>query len=79
MASHESPEEQARAASIYPPVPAVERSFSAFPEPRMKPNFSYTREQKGHSLILNLLLIGPLTIWITTIYYTVSPRHFWHA
>jgi hypothetical protein len=37
------------------------------------------RNQKGHSLILNLLLIGPLTLWITTIYYTVSPNHFWHA
>lgn len=39
----------------------------------------YVRNQKGHSLILNLLLIGPLTLWITTIYYTVSPNHYWHA
>lgn len=39
----------------------------------------YVRQQKGHSLILNLLLIGPLTLWITTIYYSVSPNHYWHA
>lgn len=39
----------------------------------------YTRQQRGHSLILNLLLIGPLTLWITTVYYTVSPNHYWHA
>ena len=39
----------------------------------------YTRQQKGHSLILNLLLIGPLTLFITTIYYSVSPNHYWHA
>lgn len=39
----------------------------------------YTRQQKGHSLILNLLIIGPLTLWITTIYISVSPNHYWHA
>lgn len=39
----------------------------------------YTREQKGHSLILNLLVIGPLTLYITTVYYSVSPNHYWHA
>lgn len=44
-----------------------------------KDNTVYTRQQKGHSLILNLLLIGPLTLFITTIYYSVSPNHYWHA
>lgn len=38
----------------------------------------YNRQQKGHSLVLNLLLIGPLTLFITTIYYSVSPNHYWH-
>lgn len=39
----------------------------------------YTRRQKGHSLILNLLVVGPITLYVTTIYYTLSPNHFWHA
>lgn len=39
----------------------------------------YVRQQKGHSLILNLLLVGPLTLYITTVYYSVSPNHYWHA
>lgn len=37
----------------------------------------YTREQKGHSLILHLTL-GALVLWIPAIYFTISPRHFWH-
>lgn len=41
-------------------------------------NAVYVRQQKGHSLILNLLLIGPLTLYITTVYYSVSKNHFWH-
>jgi hypothetical protein len=39
----------------------------------------YVRQQKGHSLILHLFLIGPVTLWIPAIYYSVSPNHFWHA
>ena len=39
----------------------------------------YTRQQKGHSLVLNLLLIGPMTLFVTTVYYSVSPNHYWHA
>lgn len=38
----------------------------------------YTRPQKGHSLIL-WLLIGGVVLWIPAIYYTVSPNHYWHA
>lgn len=37
----------------------------------------YTREQKGHSLILHLTL-GALVLWIPAIYISISPRHFWH-
>lgn len=37
----------------------------------------YTRQQKGHSLVLNLLVVGPLTLYITTLYYSLSPNHYW--
>lgn len=39
----------------------------------------YVREQKGHSLILGLLVIGPLTMFILPIYWTISKNHYWHA
>lgn len=42
------------------------------------PQFVYNREQKGHSLILHLLL-GGFVLWIPAIYFTVSPNHYWHA
>lgn len=38
----------------------------------------YTRQQKGHSLILHLTL-GALVLWIPAIYYSISPNHYWHA
>lgn len=38
----------------------------------------YTRQQKGHSLILHLLL-GVFVLWINVIYISVSPNHYWHA
>lgn len=38
----------------------------------------YTRQQKGHSLILHLLL-GMFVLWINVIYISVSPNHYWHA
>lgn len=38
----------------------------------------YTRQQKGHSLTLHLLL-GGFVLWIPAIYYTFSPNHYWHA
>lgn len=38
----------------------------------------YTRQQKGHSLILHLTL-GGLLLWIPAIYITASKNHFWHA
>lgn len=39
----------------------------------------YVRQQKGHSAILHWIFLGPLTLWILPIYYTVSPNHYWHA
>lgn len=38
----------------------------------------YVRNQKGHSLILNLFL-GTFVCWINVIYISVSPNHYWHA
>ena len=68
----EDPTVDDRVPGPYPPRPAssVKQSHD---------RAQYVRQQKGHSLILNLLLIGPLTLWITTIYYSVSPNHYWHA
>jgi hypothetical protein len=39
---------------------------------------SYVRQQKGHSLTLHLIF-GVFLLFIPTIYYTVSPNHYWHA
>ncbi|MCR4688689.1 MAG: hypothetical protein K5745_03955 [Saccharofermentans sp.] len=38
---------------------------------------TYVRVQKGHSIILHLL-IGSFICWINVIYITLSPRHYWH-
>ena len=38
----------------------------------------YTRQQKGHSLTAHLLL-GWAVLYIPTIYYSISPNHYWHA
>lgn len=38
---------------------------------------SYVRQQKGHSVTKHLLL-GWLALYIPTIYYAVSPNHYWH-
>lgn len=42
------------------------------------PTVIYTREQKGHSLTLHLLFGAPL-LWIHTLYFAFSPRHYFHA
>lgn len=38
----------------------------------------YTRQQKSHSLTKHLLF-GWLACYIPTIYYAVSPNHYWTA
>ena len=38
----------------------------------------YTRQQKGHSLTLHLLL-GMIVLWANVVYISVSPNHYWHA
>jgi hypothetical protein len=44
----------------------------------VKREVSYVRQQKGHSLTKHLLL-GWIVLWIPTIYYAVSPNHYFHA
>lgn len=38
----------------------------------------YAREQKGHSVILHIVF-GGILLWIPTLYYALSPRHYFHA
>ena len=38
---------------------------------------NYVRVQKGHSLVLHLLF-GGILLYIPTIYFAVSPNHYWH-
>lgn len=44
-----------------------------------KDGTQYVRQQKGHSAIIGWLFIGPITMFILPIYWTVSPNHYWHA
>ena len=37
----------------------------------------YTRPQTGHSILLHLFF-GVFLLWIPTLYYAVSPNHYWH-
>ena len=39
---------------------------------------NYVRVQKGHSIILWLLLSCTGIGLLVTIYYTFSPNHYWH-
>lgn len=38
----------------------------------------YVRQQHGHSIIKHLLL-GWVLLYIPTLYYAVSPNHYFHA
>lgn len=38
----------------------------------------YVRQQHGHSLILHIFF-GGLLLYIPTIYYAISPNHYFHA
>jgi hypothetical protein len=59
------------------PVPAT--AHVSQPVRQARDQAQYVRQQKGHSLLLHLFIIGPLTMWIPAIYITASPNHFWHA
>lgn len=38
----------------------------------------YVRQQKGHSLVLHILLIFVGVGMITIPYYSISKNHYWH-
>ena len=42
-------------------------------------NTKYIRQQKGHSLILHILLVFVVVGMFTIPYYSISPNHYWHA
>lgn len=43
-----------------------------------KDGAKYVRQQKGHSALLAIFIIGPLTAFILPIYWLVSPNHYYH-
>lgn len=45
---------------------------------KVKKEVHYTREQKGHSLTLHILLCFVMVGMITIPYYSLSPNHYWH-
>lgn len=38
----------------------------------------YVRQQKGHSFILEWLVLGIFTVWIRPLYFAFSPNHYFH-
>ena len=48
-------------------------------EVKGKDGVQYVRQQKGHSLILNLLACFFIIGFFTIPYYSISKNHYWHA
>lgn len=48
------------------------------PQQSNRPKATYTREQKGHSIV-KWAIFGMFVLWIPAIYYTFSPNHYWHT
>lgn len=44
-----------------------------------KDGATYVRQQKGHSLVLHILLACVGIGLITIPYYSISKNHYWHA
>jgi len=59
----------------YPPVPS---SAHVAGVKQSRDRAQYTRQQKGHSLVLHWFVLGIFSVFIVPIYYSVSPNHFWH-
>ena len=38
----------------------------------------YVRQQKGHSLVLHILLMCVLVGFFTVPYYSIRKNHYWH-
>jgi hypothetical protein len=66
----------------YQPAPVAAPAHTSGPMTASELNVNrqviYNRQQKGHSLVLHVLL-GIFVLWINVIYITVSPNHYWHA
>lgn len=56
-------------APLTPPAAPASRTANRMP-------VSYTRQQEGHSLI-GMICIDWITLYTRTIYYSVSPNHYW--
>lgn len=39
---------------------------------------NYVRTQKGHSLLLHILLMWVVVGFFTVPYYSISKNHYWH-
>lgn len=48
------------------------------PPQQAKSGAQYVRQQKGHSII-GLVLLDWMTLYTRTIYFAISPNHFFHA
>ena len=59
----------------HPPKPAREHVNNV---KQSRDRAQYVRQQKGHSIILNLLL-GIVVLWVNVLYISLSPNHYWHA
>lgn len=60
---------------VHQPIPAVQVEV---PVRQARDRAQYVRQQKGHSWVVWWLLLGPITLWIPTVYYSFSPNHYWH-
>lgn len=47
--------------------------------PSGKDGTQYVRTQKGHSLILHIILCFFVVGFFTIPYYSISKNHYWHA
>lgn len=69
----------------YPPYQAQPVTYQApspydfqhsYPKAPHRPQ--YVRTQNGHSII-KALLLDWITMYTRSIYWTISPNHYWHA
>jgi hypothetical protein len=63
---------------MYAPEPAKPAPRERAPRTANRMPVSYTRQQKGHSII-GLICIDWITLYSRTIYYACSPNHYFHA
>ncbi len=70
--------EHYQSAPTLPPVPAA---FLTGPATAASLNVTrqvfYNRQQKGHSIIFHIFA-AVFVLWISSLYYAVSPNHYYH-